>query len=102
MRQVVRENLAQASERAAAKGVEGKQGRDGKLDAVEKEDQELAKFNLGRTMWMHLAVACTVFGALATIGSIVLESLQQQAPAEDPLALLTLEVREETGQRTGK
>jgi hypothetical protein len=68
VKQVVRENPALKAERAAA------QADPWKNAVVDyKENEELKKFNLGRTIWMHLAVAFTALGALTAIGSILLE-----------------------------
>ena len=74
-RQVVRENPALKAEREAA------QGNEAKLIAVkQKEEQELAKFGLGRTTAMHVAVLLTVLGSLAALGTIVLDRRGNKPP----------------------
>jgi hypothetical protein len=45
-----------------------------------EEELELAKYNLSRTMWMHLAVTFTVLGALAAVSTIALESRGNKPP----------------------
>ena len=56
-------------------------GNEAKLIAVnQKEEQELAKFGLGRTTWMHLAVLFTVIGSLAALGTIVLDRRGTKPP----------------------
>jgi hypothetical protein len=74
-REVVRENPGLVKAREAAKGDEWK------LVALKQvEEDELAKFGLGRTSWMHLAVACLALGTLAAIGTILLDGRGNKPP----------------------
>ncbi len=78
VRQVVRENPTLVDERKAAEASEAKEAR---LRVVEyKEELELAKFNLSRTIWMHLAVLCNALAAFAVLGYITLEKRGDKPP----------------------
>jgi hypothetical protein len=77
VKQVIRENPTLAAERKTAET----EGNDWKLKVVEyKEEQELAKFNLSRTIWMHLAVLCNALAAFAVLGYITLEKRGNKPP----------------------
>lgn len=57
------------------------QGNEWRLERVKyEEEKELARFNLSRTTWMHLAVACTTLAVLAAIGNILLENRGDRPP----------------------
>jgi hypothetical protein len=74
-RQVVRDNPTLAKTREAA------QGSEWKLATVDQaEEDELAKFGLSRTLWMHLAVTCLALGTLAAIGTILLDGRGNKPP----------------------
>ena len=75
IRQVVRENPALAKERQEAGTSEWK------LAAVEnKEEQELAKYNLERTTWLYLGLACNLLAVLAMLGHIGLDRRGDKPP----------------------
>jgi hypothetical protein len=73
VQQVVQERLAKEREEAKGDAVKGRV-------VDQKEEDELRKFRLGRTYWMHCAVLFTAFGALAAIGTIVLERRGSKPP----------------------
>jgi hypothetical protein len=74
-RQVVRDDPELKAKREAA------QGSKWKLAAVEQEEEQaLARFSLGRTTAMHLAVTFIAFGTLAAIGTILLERRGNKPP----------------------
>jgi hypothetical protein len=75
VRQSVRENqkLVELRERA--------QGNPRSLAEVKlEEDLALAKFNMSRTIWMHMAVTFAVLGALATVCSVALDGRGNKPP----------------------
>jgi hypothetical protein len=75
IRQTVRENPALAKEREEARG------SDWKLAAVEnKEEQELAKYNLERTTWLYLGLTCNLLAVLAMLAHVGLERRGDRPP----------------------
>jgi hypothetical protein len=74
-RQTARESPAVVKEREEAQGIEWKLAR-----ADYYAEQELKRFDLERTIWMHLAVLCLALGTLAAIGAILLERRGNKPP----------------------
>jgi hypothetical protein len=73
MREVVSEQFSKEREAAA--------GSQSRLDTVKyNEEQEYAKFNMERTIWLYLGVFCDVLVVIAVLGRIGLERRGTKPP----------------------
>jgi len=77
VRQVVRNNPELVKERKAAEDA-GSEWKKAMVDY--REEQDLLRFNLSRTTWMHLGVLFSSLAALSALGYITLEKRGDKPP----------------------
>lgn len=75
IRQSIRENPALVKEREEAGASQSKQAV-----VANKEEQELAKYNLERTIWLYLALTCNALAVLLLLAHIGLERRGDKPP----------------------